>query len=99
MNHRTWACLGLLFVVFAAPGCRRSVLNQEEDLKVANGEDKPYVIEAIRKEQTIKVEFKSDGVPVSVYVYLEKNQDNVLRSLVGGKTDGILVSALEQQSG
>ncbi len=55
-------------------GCSRTTLNLEESFKVPI-DGKFKVIEAIKSEQTIKVNATSTDGPFSVFVFLEKNRD------------------------
>ncbi len=64
--------LGVALLILA--GCMRTTLNVEEEFVVpADGKFK--VIDAIKSEQTIKVNATSTEGPFSVFVFLEKNRD------------------------
>jgi hypothetical protein len=97
MRH-TIAVWAVAALVLAVPGCKRTVLNQQQDVELAAGQEKDLEIDAIKKEQTVKVDFKSDGSPVSVYVYLEKDKDTAQRSMRTKKSDAVLGSAVDKEA-
>jgi hypothetical protein len=66
-----WKCAGLLVVVLTATGCPK-VLNQVSDFELKLGDEKKLTVEAITKEQKVKVALTAD-VPVNVYMFLEKD--------------------------
>ncbi len=73
-TNLAWVALAALVLV-AAPGCKRTVLNQQKTVDVSPGSSEGVVIDAIGKEQKVKVEFKSEGAPVTVAI-LSKAEDD-----------------------
>jgi hypothetical protein len=68
--HRLVVGVALLMLV----GCGRTTLNVEEEFVVPI-DGKFKLVDAIKKEQTIKVNATSTEGPFSVFIYLEKNRD------------------------
>ncbi len=78
------AALVVFLVVFLASGCGVK-LNVEKTLEVTPGEAKMVIIDKISKEQKVRVQFKSQGGPVTVDCFLEKDQKEVEGARLSGK--------------
>ena len=91
---------GLAFVALALmlAGCR-TVLNYETSYKLDPGDERDSKVDAIGKDQKIKVEVSATGGSVDVYVYLEKDKDAVQPAIRFKKaSDAILAKAHDTQS-
>jgi hypothetical protein len=79
-----WNLLCLVALAFVSAGCYRTVLNKESTFEVTPGVSREMTIEPARAEQKIKVDV-SASAPVSVFVFLAKDQDTVKRDIENRK--------------
>jgi hypothetical protein len=89
------AVVGLILVI--AAGCQ-SRLNVERPIKLDQGKDHFVNLDAPKYDQTVALTLTSD-VPVDVYVFLERDQDEVDRLVTLGKSsEKLLASRTKVQS-
>ena len=88
----------LLAAALVLAGCQRG-LNVERSVEVEPHEVKSVIIDAPKKDQTLKVEVRSPGAPVDVYLVLEKDREAVERQLTDDrKTSNALASKLKVEA-
>jgi len=90
-----WKWVFLAALVFCA-GCNRVTLNDERTVEVAVGTARPFIVEAAKKDQKIKVEVSSPGVPVSVYVCLEKDREAVEECIEAQRQSDKILATMEK---
>ena len=101
MEKRTrvaWAAL--LALVAGAVGCGQK-LDVEKTVTLSPGENEiyPLLIDAPRRDQNVKVEVSSPGVPVSAWVVLEDDRAAVVQKLEkGGQPEKNHVRAGKERS-
>jgi hypothetical protein len=78
---RNAALLVLLMLVL---GCGPT-LNEEKTVKVSPLANERMIIDAISRAQTVKVDAKSENGEFNVFVFLEKDQDEVDKAIDTGK--------------
>jgi hypothetical protein len=87
-----WACFIVFGLAIAVPGCRK-VLNEEKSFDLKPGNENDFAVDAVKKEQKIKVEVTSPGVPLNVFVFLKKDEQAAKMDISAGKkTDNVLAS-------
>jgi predicted component of type VI protein secretion system len=97
-QHCKWVWLVVLSV--ALVGCQKTKLNHETTFDLPVGQDNTITVDAIKNDQKIKVDLSSPAAPVSVYVCLEKDAEEVRRAIVQNKasSDKILMKQEKTQA-
>jgi hypothetical protein len=79
--------------------CNRVTLNDERTVEVPIDTFKMINLDAVKRDQKVKVEVSSPGAAVSVYVVLEKDRATVQQALeVDKRSDKILASTEKTES-
>ena len=82
----------LLFMAIACSGCTAQ-LNDQRTLTLEVGEIRTIVLAPVEREQIIKIAARSPDCPISVYVYLSENDEEVDRKITLGKPSDLILSS------
>ena len=75
--------VGALLVALPASGCQP--ISFETSRQIHGATIIPFTIDAPKHDQSIQVTVTSPGVPVTVYVVLQKDSDTVEQAIFGSK--------------
>jgi hypothetical protein len=92
-----WISFALFAIAMA--GCNRVKLNDERTIEVAVGRNNSIVLDAVKKDQKIKVEISSPGAAVNVYVLLEKDREAVEEVIEALKPSDKILAGEEKTEG
>jgi predicted glutamine amidotransferase len=80
-----------MLVLLTQPGCKK--LNDDRFVEVEPGEEKLIIADPASRDQSVTVSWDSEGAPVNVYLYLEKDQKAASDAIALGKnSDKVLAS-------
>jgi hypothetical protein len=83
MNLSPRACF-LTAALLLLPGCGQK-LNYETTVKLRAGEVQAQMVDAPRREQTVRVTATSSGSPIDAYLVLDKDKEAAKEALLDGK--------------
>jgi hypothetical protein len=86
-----WMVSVLMGMACMACGCLRYKLDVDYDFDVSGGGDMK-ILEAIGREQTIKVSGSAAPAPVNVFIYLDKNKTNAGKEILTMKFSPIILA-------
>lgn len=95
MNRQFALALALLACLLTVGGCKASVLNREMPFELGYGEENTFTVEALKKEQTIKIDLIATG-PANIYVFLAKNEKDARTDILTGKQSGSILARAEK---
>jgi hypothetical protein len=70
----------LVLCLLALTGCGKKVLH-DEAVALEPGKTEAITFKGLRKGQTVSVETSSPGVPIDVYIVLEKDKNTAMEAL------------------
>jgi hypothetical protein len=87
-----------MLVFVAQTGCARK-LNDARTVQVEPGEEKLIIAEPVSRDQNVSVTWNADGMPIDIYLFLEKDQKAASQAITLGKTSGLLGSQSKTDRG
>ncbi len=94
---RLLSYLVVILVALAAGCSRQPALSVNQAVTLPNGEVKSFGIEPAKEEREVRVEVKTTGAAVSVYVVQEKDRAAAMDALTAGKHPANLLTARENE--
>jgi len=85
-----------LLVLVAQSGCKK--LNDNRTVEIEPGEEKLIIADPVSRDQSVTVSWDSEGSPVSVYLFLEKDQKAASDAITLGKASDKMLAKKEQSS-
>jgi hypothetical protein len=85
-----------LLVLLAQPGCKK--LNDDRIVDIEPGEEKLIIADPVSRDQSVTVSWNSEGSPVNIYLFLEKDQKVASDAITVGKASDKVLAKKEQSS-
>jgi hypothetical protein len=95
MGRPIQTLLWIGLVILPQAGCQKK-LNDERTVVVEPGEEKLIIADPASRDQAVNVSWNSSGTPVSVYLYLEKDQKEAAKAITLGNASRSLLGKKEQ---
>src|SRR5262249_3212907 len=87
-----WFCI---VAFLAQAGCQKK-LSDDRTIQVEPGEEKLIIADPASRDQGVSVSWNSTGTPVSVYLFLEKDQQAASEAIMLSKASSKLLAKKEQ---
>jgi hypothetical protein len=79
-------------------GCGKK-LNDARVVQVEPAEEKLIIADPASRDQTVTVTWNADGLPINIYLFLEKDQKAASQAITLGKDAGLLASKTKADKG